>query len=461
MNRHSLNVIFRLTFPVIMIGAALGFSSPNPASASGRQVGDFPAPAGGIAGFTSIKTGVPVPLYLDPLENPALPAPNASPDLIPIMGVNIHFIDNLAALDAAKSAGFSWVRTDLDWPTIERIPGRYNFSKYDRLMADLEGRGLRALFIFDYGNPRYTGGWDLPPTTADAMQAFGSFAEAAARHFAGHGVAYEIWNEPNVSRFWPPQPSPAQYATLASLVISRVHAGDPAAKVTTAGLSGADFTFLRSYLAQGGGAGADAIGLHPYGFDLPEAIAGMTAQWRTIVAGALPANPATWITEWGYSSTEYGDGHSLQAQDQQAVMAARELLTAWSAGFPLVIYYDLIDDGPNPNDPEQNYGLLAQDASPKPAMQAVRTLTSTARGRQLVGFISLPWPGLHAVELKGSSDRAAILWADAGQAIVSVPSGTTAVDLFGAPLALKPLGRQLSVPVRADSGPVYLFFPDN
>ena len=438
--------IIKMTFAAVLILSALGFSSPGNSTAPEMPAGD-----GAIGSRT--------PVNLDPFENPVTPAPNVAPDLLPLLGVNIHFIRDNADLDAAKSAGFTWVRMDLDWSRVERVPGKYNFSAYDGLLAAIEARHLRVLFIFDYGNPRYTGGWDTPPTTPAAIEAFGNFAEAAARHFAGHGVRFEIWNEPNISRFWPPQPDPTQYAALARSVISRVHAGDPQAEVATAGLSSTDFPFLRQYLADGGGAGANAIGIHPYGFELPEEIAGDMAAWRSMVAQALPANPPTWATEWGYSSAEYGNGHSPEARAEQAVMVARELLTAWSEGFPLIIYYDIRDDGSNPNDPEQNFGLLAEDYSDKPAMQAVRTLTAIVRGRQMVGFLPLESPNLHSLELNGASDSVVILWADTGQANVALPPGSTALNLYGAPLTLHPTGAQLSLTVDDRAGPVYLFFP--
>ncbi len=470
MNKNLLGVIGRIALPAVLIVSALGFSSPAPATASGGLVDSFgaaraPGPrspaaaAGGAVELNEEPAGSASLLYLDPWTEQAAPIPNASLDLSAILGVDIHFLHNEAVLDSIKAAGFTWIRMDLDWGTVEHTPGQYNFSRYDRLVADLQARGMRALFILDYGNPPFTGGWDLPPTTPAAIQAFGSFAEAAARHFAGQGVSYEIWNEPNISRFWSPQPDAAQYAALAREVTARVHAGDPAAKVTTAGLSSTDFSFLRATLADGGAMGADAIGLHPYGFDSPEAAAIAMSEWRAIIAQALPANPPTWATEWGYSSAEYGDGQSPQARAEQAVMVARELLTAWSVGFPLVIYYDIRDDGPNPNDPEQNFGLLAQDYTDKPAMQAVRALSGAARGRQLVGYLPVEAPNLHALELSGAADTAVILWADSGKAAVTLPPGASAQNLYGQPVTLHPAGAQLSLTVDSNAGPVYLFFP--
>ncbi len=413
----------------------------------------------GAIEFDDVKIMDQILVDLNPFENPVISAPQESADLIPLLGVNIHFTQDDTALDAAKSAGFTWIRMDLLWCDIESVPGSYNFSAYDQLLADLEARNMRALFVLSYGNPLYTGGWDLPPTTPAAVDAFGNFAEATARHYAGRGVKYEIWNEPDISRFWPPLPDASQYAALASEASSHVHIGDPVAKVTTAGLAGINFSYLRRYLTHAGGLSADAIGIHPYRNDVPEIITDDVVLWRSIVTQALPTNLPSWDTEWGYSSTAFGNGHSLEARRQHATMVTRELLTAWSLGFPLIIYYDIRDDGLDPYDAEHNFGLLALDYSDKPAMQAVRTLTSVARERRFVGYLPIEPTNIHALKLEGSSDDVVILWADAGEATVSVPSGTMAENLFGEDLPLNPIGDQLSLVVKEPDGPMYLFFP--
>jgi hypothetical protein len=396
---------------------------------------------------------------LDPFTTPIVPVSSGNTDLTSRLGVNIHFTRDAAALDAAYSAGFTWVRKDLAWAEVETVPGVYDFSAYDQLIADLEKRGMQVLFILDYGNPLYTGGERVPPTTPAALEAFGCYAEAAARHFAGHGVFYEVWNEPNTGFFWPPQPDAAQYAALVGEAITRVRAGEPQAQVVTGGLSCGDYSFLRSFLMAGGSTGAAAIGFHPYRATAPETLTNELLAWRSIVNQASLNNLPTWDTEWGYSSTWFGNGHTPEARARHAVMVARELLTSWSAGFPLIIYYDLRDDGFDPIDAEQNFGLLAQDGTAKPAMQAVRTLTAAAGQRRMMGLLSAAPSNLHALRLDGSTDAVVVMWASSGQATVRVPQEVTAVNLLGEPLALRPAGTQLELVVSETAGPVYLTFP--
>ncbi len=413
----------------------------------------------GVIDFDDVMITDQLLINLDPFTTPIVPVPSAISDLTPRLGVNIHFTRDAAALDAAHSAGFTWVRMDLAWVEVETVPGVYDFSAHDQLIADLEIRGMRALFILDYGNPLYTGSERLPPTTPAALEAFGCYAEAAARHFAGHGVSYEVWNEPNVGFFWPPQPDAAQYAALVDEVITHVRAGDPQAQVVTGGLSCGDYSFLRGFMMAGGGTGVAAIGFHPYRVTAPETLTDELLAWRSIVSQAAPNNLPTWDTEWGYSATWFGNGHAPEARARQAVMVARELLTTWSAGFPLIIYYDLRDDGFDPTDAEQNFGLLAHDGAAKPTMQVVRTLTAAADKRRLIGFLSVEPSSVHALRLDGSTDVVVVMWASSGQATVQVPPKVTAVNLLGEPLMLRPVNAQLELVVSEAAGPVYLTFP--
>ena len=72
------------------------------------------------------------------------------------VGVNIHFVTGHERdLDLLANAGFKFVRMDFAWGGIETRRGAYDWGGYDELVANLERRALRALFILDYSNPLY------------------------------------------------------------------------------------------------------------------------------------------------------------------------------------------------------------------------------------------------------------------------------------------------------------------
>ena len=79
--------------------------------------------------------------------------------------MNIDFTDpKPGELEMLAAAGFKWVRMDFSWAAGAQKKGEYDFSAYDRLSAASEKKGIRAVFILDYGNPLYDN--ELPPTKA-------------------------------------------------------------------------------------------------------------------------------------------------------------------------------------------------------------------------------------------------------------------------------------------------------
>jgi hypothetical protein len=100
------------------------------------------------------------------------------------VGVNIEFYrEAYQQAEAIDAAGIRWVRVDLAWSAAETAPGRYDFAIWDRLLEAFEPRGIRVLFVLDYGNEIYEGGF--PPATDSGRAAFAAYAGAAARHSEG------------------------------------------------------------------------------------------------------------------------------------------------------------------------------------------------------------------------------------------------------------------------------------
>jgi polysaccharide biosynthesis protein PslG len=350
-------------------------------------------------------------LYIDPGAKTAFSRPARAE--LGLIGVNVHRLRGNAALDFARDAGFRFARIDMLWERIER-GGAYRFQAYDALISALESRGMGALLILDYGHPDHGGG--VPRITED-IAAFGRFAEATAARFKGRDVRYEIWNEPDIVQFWRPKPDAREYAALLREALSAIHRADPAAKVVSGGVSRLDLKFLRKAIDPAVAAGLTAIGVHPYPKAGPETIGPELEKLRQWARHSFGERLEVWDTEWGYSSTNaaeraLGNGRSEEARLRQARLAMREILTVWTAGFPLAVWYDLQDDGTDAGNPEQNYGLLDANGAPKPAMQAMRMLMAAVKNRQYAGMMQRTPPGLHAMRFDGPADVLIVVWND-------------------------------------------------
>ncbi len=184
--------------------------------------------------------------------------------------------------------GFRWVRMDFKWDATEKERGQYDFSAYERLLAALESQRIRALFILDYGNPLYDGG--APPRTEATRQAFVRWAVAAAKHFAGRGILWEVYNEPNHALFWPPKPNVQEYIALALAVGRAFRASVPEEKLIGPATSEIDFDFVESCFKAGLLEYWSAVSIHPYRRSDPETAAADYCRLRELIKTYAPAS---------------------------------------------------------------------------------------------------------------------------------------------------------------------------
>jgi hypothetical protein len=143
--------------------------------------------------------------------------------------------------------------------------------------------------------------------------------------------------------------------------------------------------------------------LHPYpGGGPPE----------PVIAAALRELPVS-AKRRGVVFTETGYQNALRATTGQppaseaaaAVYLPRLLVTAFGTGVRRTFIYELLDERADPGltDPEQHFGLLRDDLSPKPGFNAVRTLLAALRASPGAGAPApLRWtlegPGAPSVE---------------------------------------------------------------
>jgi len=320
------------------------------------------------------------------------------------VGVNIHFVTGHEKdLDLIAAAGFKFVRMDFHWQAIETSKGEYNWTGYDELLSNLEKRGLRAILILDYSHHLYEEEVTSPhpitgqphKTTASpqhpaSVAAFARWAAAAAKHFQGRRVLWEIWNEPN-GHFWSPKPDAQQYTTLALATAKTIREADPQATIIGPASAGFPWAFLETFLKSGVLEHLDAVSVHPYRDPKqpPETAAPDYQKLRTLIERYAPPSKKDRIPilsgEWGYST--WKRGVSLETQ---AAFAARQQLSNLLNGVPLSIWYDWKNDGPDPNENEHNFGTVLPDLTPKPAYLAIRTLTRELSGYRVASRLALP-----------------------------------------------------------------------
>ncbi|EFC47422.1 predicted protein [Naegleria gruberi] len=398
------------------------------------------------------------PIQLNLTNRVAVPWPG---DMLSKMGVCVHSA-NTAELDAAKNAGFSMIRIDLFWSWVESSRGKYVWTSFDSIVTNLKARNMTALFILTYNNDLYkdsNGGFN-----ATTIEAFANYSRAAAKHFAGTGTKFEIYNEANGNGF-----TGATYAPLAAAAIKAVHEGDSNAKVSTSGLSGFDYNFLINELLGGAGQEADAIGLHPYGVGYKSGVGSMVdgaRLYKSYVSKYLQSTrssiPPVWDTEMGLTSTDYDptgstNGHNSVAMRIQANRAVERLLASMAVGFEMFQYYDLRNDGNDPTNREHNFGLLFNNYTEKPAFKSVKQLSKMVSGKIFDSFIRTAPSPLTAMRFVNENETLVIVFAqvqDIKAKIVLVQTPKLILDVFGNQLTAS----QNSLTVTDKDGAIYLLY---
>jgi len=305
----------------------------------------------------------------------AQPTTLPAPEIPAGFGVNIHF--TRAAADELKALGESgvrFIRMDFAWDRVERAKGEYDFSAYDGLAADMTRLGIRCLFILDYGNRLYDD--NLSPHSEEGRAAFARFAGAAAKHFAGKGVLWEIWNEPNIGQFWKPKPDAEDYSALALAAIDAIRRADPNAFVMGPASSGFPWDFLEILGRRGVFEKLDAASVHPYRRGGPETVEADYDRLRALLGRYANGRNIPIVSgEWGYTTVDVGE-------ETQADYLVRQRLINLAFQVPLSIWYDWRDDGVDPKEREHHFGTAYRDFKPKPSYIAGKALAETLAGYQ-------------------------------------------------------------------------------
>jgi len=319
-------------------------------------------------------------------------------------------------LDLIKGAGARWIRDEVYWSEVEKRKGVFDFPpSYDYYLKAARARGIQVLLILDFGNVLYSGAEKGGPATEAEREAFARYCGEVIKRYGPLGVRhFEIWNEPNASTFWRPQPNPGDYARLLEAAYKACKDADPGSTVLGCSTSGTDIDFIGGVLAAGGGRFMDAVSFHPYCQPSPpehrllEDIARLKA---------LALEKPLWITEIGYPTHA---GAAGVHEETQANYLVRTFLLAGSApAVRRVFWYDFQNDGEDPAEAEFNFGLVRKDKTPKRSYGALKTLISLVRDLSPVEFRTSG--NTYLLTFEGGKNRLTAVWRTGGTESIKVP----------------------------------------
>ncbi len=199
--------------------------------------------------------------------------------------------------------------------------------------------------------------------------------------------SWQIWNEPNLKKFYVPYPSPQHYARFVKLSHGAIRSRDPKAQVVLAGMPGYGdmkaWDFLNTFYSQAGIKNYfDAVALHPYASDIPHVRLQIQKVREVMVNRADRATPL-WITElaWGSAPPDnFGINQGLAGQNgllRDAYKMVLQNRTAWNVQRLFwYLWRDPRPAGGNACSFCGSAGLLRFDRTKKPAYDTFRSFTA-------------------------------------------------------------------------------------
>ena len=234
--------------------------------------------------------------------------------------------------------GVRWLRTDLNWASVQERGGQLRLARYGpdrRPWPPASALRCSRSWARRLNGPGRTPKVRRPPATPPPM---GVFWQIAVKRYAPRGIhSWEIWNEPNLSGPFPPRPDPAAYAALLRAGSAQFARPTRRRPLSWAGWPGdpdpPDATrphrrrrIPGGRLCRRRGVAFDAVGFHPYtGSELPDLDARrnswglMAGPIRAVMAANGDADKKIWITEYGAATNP---GRRGTAEERQAEMLA-------------------------------------------------------------------------------------------------------------------------------------------
>jgi hypothetical protein len=314
--------------------------------------------------------------------------------------------DPFAVATAIREAGAATVRQPFSWARIETAPGQLDFSTYDIVMAAAASAGLQVLpVVMDPPAWRSTAPASgalramYPPSDDGAMAALatalvkrygpgGSFWASHPELTAAPIHSWQVWNEPNIPAFWATGPDPAAYVRMLAAVGPAIHAADPSAEVVTGGLpyAGAGIpvpAFVDAMYAAGARGTFDTLAIHPYAAT-PAGVLEILRLARAQLDRLGDPQRFLRATEFGWATG--GPPVTITASEPVQAALLRETIASLQQARGVLrlrgfVVFRWQDKPANPGQADVwalHTGLLREDGTPKPALDAFRGVGAVA-----------------------------------------------------------------------------------
>lgn len=299
-----------------------------------------------------------------------------------------------------------------EWAENEQTPGQYRLNpEVRRVSNEIVASHMKMILLLFRKNGLYSNPLDAA--------AFARYCGWMATTFRGMPVAaYQIWNEPSnfdVREYyggaWNGRghaPWVSKFSDMVGKAAQAIRQADPSATITTSFEGPPLINAMEETPAEF--ADVDGISFHPYPGKLPpervpwggpviylrdgvsvadsegSLVSTLSIQRNLDAKRYLKRPLQAWVTEYGFPTCDqstHPEHFACVSEETQAAYHVRGLILGLSQGVKVWAPYELADDGQDPRDVEQNFGITqsaARSFTPKAAYLAIQR-TAEIMGR--------------------------------------------------------------------------------
>ena len=269
-----------------------------------------------------------------------------------------------------RRLGGFWGLETFRWDRMETAPLIFDWDRMDRVVNAYRAEHLRLVTTITHA-PAWSKTGDAPSTPGDLLLWRG-WVRAMVERYAMKILGYEIWTNPNTTR-WSPKPDVKAYRELVKSTREEVRGVSAGPRIVAGSTEGFDLKFMEALLADGFSKFIDVVSvrLDPQtsGRLLPEQmkLGEQSVALREILNHNEGKDKEIWLTGLGWSTMPGGVN-----ENEQANWLVRGYTTALMAGINKTFWSELRDSERLPweGEAQAHSGLFDRDFRPKPAAVA-------------------------------------------------------------------------------------------
>ncbi len=333
-----------------------------------------------------------------------------------------------------NNLGVNLVRTSVRWENIQPEEDIWDWETMDSVVVTTRNLGVKLLFVV-LSPPM----WAYP--AHDHLSEWRIYLDSLVTRYGDDVSYWEIWNEPNLEKYWPQNAPRQAYVDLLEVSYNTIKAKYPNAVVMNGGIAtgpqGDYFTFFEDVFPLNMMDFCDAVAFHAYPFRGNELYDALDDLDSLMIYHNGVAKPV-WITEFGLVSWTK-NRNDEGTHTRQANVLLKTGLVAWIEGVDKYIIFHLKDylirDYEKPDNYEvwrrgngQWYGLCNEYLELKLSAEAVYWLSLLITNNQFISRDIFSDGTL--IELRGNEgQRTFITWGlEARDSVRSYITGPYSVE---------------------------------